>query len=168
MNAGTKTETTPKVNVQQAVPFFGVKNIAESIRYYVEGLGFQMTKKWIDEGQLRWCWLQLGGAALMLQEFRKAGHDSYVPAGKVGEGVSICFQCVGCPGNLSRRHLAWNSNFRAIRRQQHVGRRSQGPGRLQNRIREPHGRAGRNKVFGVAVSPRSVARGAASQLRPSQ
>jgi lactoylglutathione lyase len=93
MNAGTKPETTTKVNVQQAVPFFGVKNIAESIRYYVEGLGFQMTNKWIDEGQLRWCCLQLGGAALMLQEFRKAGHDSNVPAGKVGEGVSICFQC---------------------------------------------------------------------------
>jgi len=52
-----------------------------------------MTKKWIDEGKLRWCWLQHGGAALMLQEFRKEGHDSWVPAGKVGEGVSICFQC---------------------------------------------------------------------------
>jgi lactoylglutathione lyase len=94
MNTGTKTETMTKTNVQQAVPFFGVKNIAESIRYYVDGLGFQMTNKWIDEGQLRWCWLQLGGAALMLQEFRKEGHDSYVPAGKVGEGVSICFQCL--------------------------------------------------------------------------
>ncbi len=93
MNAGTKTESMTKTNVQQAVPFFGVKNIAESIRYYVEGLGFQMINKWIDEGELRWCWLQLGGAALMLQEFRKEGHDSYVPAGKVGEGVSICFQC---------------------------------------------------------------------------
>jgi hypothetical protein len=21
-------------------------------------LGFEMTKKWIDEGKLRWCWLQ--------------------------------------------------------------------------------------------------------------
>jgi lactoylglutathione lyase len=93
MDAGTKTEAATQANVQQAVPFFGVKNIADSIRYYVEGLGFQMTNKWIDEGQLRWCWLQLGGAALMLQEFCKEGHDSYVPAGKVGEGVSICFQC---------------------------------------------------------------------------
>src|ERR1700740_2672642 len=58
MNAGTKTETTTKTNVQQAVPFFGVKHIAESLRYYVEGIGFQMTNKWIDEGQLRWCCLQ--------------------------------------------------------------------------------------------------------------
>ena len=80
-------------NVKQAVPFFAVSNIEESIRYYVNGLGFEMTKKWMDEGKLRWCWLQHEGAALMLQEFRKEGHDSWVPEGKVGEGVSIYFIC---------------------------------------------------------------------------
>jgi len=89
MNTETKTEA----NVQQAVPFFRVSNIEKSLRYYVDGLGFQMTNKWIDEGKLRWCWLQLGGAALMLQQFRKEEHDSLVPPAKVGEGVSICFQC---------------------------------------------------------------------------
>ncbi|PIU95014.1 MAG: hypothetical protein COS65_04660, partial [Armatimonadetes bacterium CG06_land_8_20_14_3_00_66_21] len=52
-----------------------------------------MTKKWMDAGKLRWCWLQLGDAALMLQEFRKEGHDSWVPDGKVGLGVSLCFRC---------------------------------------------------------------------------
>ena len=80
-------------NVKQAVPFFSVSNIEQSLRFYVGGLGFEMTNKWIDEGKLCWCWLQLGGAALMLQEFRKEGHDSWVPEGKVGVGVSICFQC---------------------------------------------------------------------------
>ncbi len=89
MNVATKAEA----NVQQAVPFFRVSNIEQSLRFYVEGLGFQMTKKWIDDGKLRWCWLELGSAALMLQEFRKEGHDSWGPAVKVGEGVSICFQC---------------------------------------------------------------------------
>ncbi|MGA8150162.1 MAG: VOC family protein [Terriglobales bacterium] len=89
MNLETKTAA----NVKQAVPFFRVSNMEESVRYYVDGLGFEMTKKWIDEGKLRWCWLQYGGAALMLQEFRKEGHDSWVPTGKVGEGVSICFLC---------------------------------------------------------------------------
>jgi lactoylglutathione lyase len=93
VNNGTKTEAATKANVQQAVPFFRVSNIAESIRYYVDGLGFQMTNKWLDEGKLRWCWLQLGGAALMLQEIREEGRNSWSPAGKVGEGVSICFQC---------------------------------------------------------------------------
>jgi lactoylglutathione lyase len=89
MNVAAKTQT----NVRQAVPFFRVSNIEQSLRFYVEGLGFQMTNRWVDDGKLRWCWLELGGAALMLQEFRKEGHDSWVPAGKVGEGVSICFQC---------------------------------------------------------------------------
>ena len=52
-----------------------------------------MTRKWIDAGILRWCWLELGNAALMLQEFPREGHDSRTPQGKVGEGVSICFIC---------------------------------------------------------------------------
>ena len=80
-------------NVKQAVPFFAVSNIEASLRYYIDGLGFTMTNKWIDEGKLRWCWLQLGGAALMLQEFRREGHDSRILTGKLGEGVTICFQC---------------------------------------------------------------------------
>jgi lactoylglutathione lyase len=86
-------EQKPAVNVKQAVPFLHVSNIEESLRYYVQGLGFQMTKKWIDEGKLRWCWLEIGDAALMLQEFRKEGHNSWKPSCKVGEGVSICFLC---------------------------------------------------------------------------
>ena len=84
---------TGNANVKQAVPFFRVSNIERSLRYYVYGLGFEMTRKWIVEGKLRWCWLQHGEAALMLQEFPKEGHDSWSPKGKVGEGVSICFQC---------------------------------------------------------------------------
>ena len=72
---------------------FAVSNMEESLRFYLDGLGFTMTNKWIDEGKLRWCWLQLGNAALMLQEFRKEGHDSWVPKGKVGEGISINFTC---------------------------------------------------------------------------
>jgi len=82
-----------KANVRQAVPFFKVSDIQESLRYYVDGLGFVMKNQWIDEGILRWCWLELGDAALMLQEFRKEGHDTWVPSGKVGEGVTICLIC---------------------------------------------------------------------------
>jgi lactoylglutathione lyase len=66
-----------------------VSNLEASLRLYIDGLGFTMTNKWIDEGKLRWCWLQLGGAALMLQEYR----PSKIPSGKRGEGVSVCFQC---------------------------------------------------------------------------
>ncbi len=84
-----KVGTSPQVNVKQAVPFFGVSNIEESLRFYVDGLGFEMTQKWIDEGKLRWCQLELGDAAVMLQEFRK----EWFPSSKVGEGVTICFVC---------------------------------------------------------------------------
>jgi catechol 2,3-dioxygenase-like lactoylglutathione lyase family enzyme len=73
-------------NVEQAVPFFGVSNMDASLKFYVDGLGFEMTKKWTPEGKIRWCWLQLGGAALMVQEFP-------VPEEKRGAGMSICFQC---------------------------------------------------------------------------
>lgn len=86
-------ETNPKLNVKQAVPFFGVTNIEASLLFYVDGLGFEMTKQWIDEGKLRWCWLEIGEAALMLQEFKTEGHDSWVPEGKLGVGVSIDFIC---------------------------------------------------------------------------
>ncbi|HZC65241.1 MAG TPA: VOC family protein [Candidatus Dormibacteraeota bacterium] len=74
-------------NVQQAVPFFMVSDISRSPRFYVDGLGFAKTKEWAPDGKLKWCWLELEGAALMLQEFGKQ------PEGKLGQGVSICFQC---------------------------------------------------------------------------
>jgi len=76
-----------EANVQQAVPFFMVTNIEASVRYYVDGLGFEMKNSWTPEGKLQWCWLENGGAALMLQELRVP------PKGIVGEGVSICFTC---------------------------------------------------------------------------
>jgi catechol 2,3-dioxygenase-like lactoylglutathione lyase family enzyme len=81
------------MNVKQVVPFLHVSNMERSIRYYLDGLGFTIKYKWVVDGKLRWCWLELGGAALMLQEFPKEGHDSWAPNGKVGEGVSLCFNC---------------------------------------------------------------------------
>lgn len=86
-------ETNIQPNVRQAVPFFGVTNIEESVRYYVDGLGFKMSRQWVDDGKLRWCWLENGTAALMLQEFWKEGRHANVPETKLGVGVSICFVC---------------------------------------------------------------------------
>ena len=93
MDHETGTEST----VLGAVPFFSVANIEESVRYYVDRLDFVMTRKWIVEGKLLWCWLQRGDAALMLQEFPRSGPNSRVIAGKAGEGVSIYFQCRDAP-----------------------------------------------------------------------
>jgi catechol 2,3-dioxygenase-like lactoylglutathione lyase family enzyme len=90
MNIETKIED----GVKQAVPFFMVSNIEESLRFYVDGLGFEMTQKWIDQGKLQWCWLQYGGAALMLQEFRKEKRERLLSEAKIlGAGVSIYFIC---------------------------------------------------------------------------
>ena len=88
-----ESETKPATNVTQVVPFFNVTDIAASVRFYVDGLGFKMTKQWIDAGKLQWCWLEIGEAALMLQEYRKEGHGPQRPAGKLGLGVVISFQC---------------------------------------------------------------------------
>jgi len=86
-------EAESGANVEQVVPFLSVSNMEESLRFYVDGLGFQMTKKWTPDGQVRWCWLELGGAALMMQDRWSEGHDPWAPTGKVGEGVSIVFIC---------------------------------------------------------------------------
>ena len=80
-------------NVKQAVPFFMVRDIEASVRYYVDGLGFRKTIEWTPEGRLRWCWLQNGGAALMLQEFRDDGRHPPPPTDKLGVGVSVYFIC---------------------------------------------------------------------------
>lgn len=75
------------MNVSQAVPFLHVSSMVQSVRYYVDGLGFTMKHKWVVDGKLRWCWLALGGAALMLQEFAQP------PVANAGEGVSLYFIC---------------------------------------------------------------------------
>ncbi len=88
--------TVTSVNVKQAVPFFGVTNMESSLRFYVEGLGFEMKNYWIPvrtedhpDGRIRWCWLQLGDAAIMLQEFRPQDR----PKETLGTGASVSFRC---------------------------------------------------------------------------
>jgi lactoylglutathione lyase len=90
--------TAPVVsaNVKQAVPFFGVTNMENSLRFYVDGLGFKMKHRWIPEraedkpdGRIRWCWLELGSAAIMLQEFL----PGRLPKETLGTGASVCFMC---------------------------------------------------------------------------
>ena len=89
MTVATATES----NVQQAVPFFMVNDIQASLRFYVDGVGFRKTIEWMPDGKLQWCWLEHGGAAVMLQEFWKSGHHSNVPTDRLGVGISVCFMC---------------------------------------------------------------------------
>jgi hypothetical protein len=80
-------------NVTQVVPFFLVSSMERSLEYYVNGLGFTMKNKWVVDEKVCWCWLELGGAALMLQEFVPHGDRRWASFGKVGEGASIFFIC---------------------------------------------------------------------------
>lgn len=80
-------------NVRQAVPFFHVTSMPESIRFYVDGLGCAIKNQWVVDGKLRWCWLELGEAALMLQDYTTESGEVIKPQGAPGIGVSVSFQC---------------------------------------------------------------------------
>jgi lactoylglutathione lyase len=85
------TAATPDMNVKQVVPFFRISDVEHSIRFYMPGLGFTMKHGWLVDEKLRWCWLELGGAALMLQTYVKDSRNA--PVGKLGQGVALSFQC---------------------------------------------------------------------------
>jgi lactoylglutathione lyase len=80
-----------KSNVREAVPFFGVMDMAASLRFYIDGLDFRMTNSWRPDApdKVRWCSLGIGGAMLMLQEY----FPEHRPQEKLGNGVSVCFVC---------------------------------------------------------------------------
>lgn len=110
------------VNVKQAVPFFGVTNMEVSLRFYVDGLGFKMKNYWIPDraedrpdGRICWCLLQLGDAAIMLQEF----HPQDLPKDPLGTGASVCF--------MSEDALALHREFKSrgvqMKKRPYVGNR---------------------------------------------
>ncbi len=65
-----------------------ISNMERSLDFYLQKLGFILKNKWEPHGKIEWCWLELGNAALMLQEYRQGP-----PSTKLGEGMSICFIC---------------------------------------------------------------------------
>src|SRR5262249_60502619 len=81
------------MNVKEVVPFLRVAEMERSLRFYVDGLGFAMTKSWTPEGRVLWCWLESGSESMMLQEIYKEGHHAWKPEGKLGLGVSVVFIC---------------------------------------------------------------------------
>jgi catechol 2,3-dioxygenase-like lactoylglutathione lyase family enzyme len=106
------TDATMGPNVQQAVPFFNVTDIEASLRFYLDGLGFVLSNQWAPEGRVRWCRLQLGAAALMLQEYWRDGRPAGAPEARLGQGVTICLMCVDA---LAIYHEITSRGIRATR-----------------------------------------------------
>jgi uncharacterized glyoxalase superfamily protein PhnB len=75
--------------MNDVVPFLSVAHMERSLRFYVDGLGFTMARHWLVDGRVRWCRLENGGAAIMLQEYDPGRR----PDGKLGIGVSLNFHC---------------------------------------------------------------------------
>ena len=79
-------------NVTQTVPLLCVKDMTTALEFYVEGLGFTVKNQWTPEHpeRIQWCWLQLGSAALMLQEIN-AEHS--MSGAERGVGITVYFMC---------------------------------------------------------------------------
>ena len=83
----------PVQNVTAVVPLLMVTNMERSLAFYVDGLEFTIQNTWVPDGHLRWCYMSLGGAFLMLQEAVEPSREKMAGAGVLGNGVSLYFQC---------------------------------------------------------------------------
>lgn len=79
--------TASSLNVQGVVPLLPVTDMERSVAYYVKRLGLEMTRSWVVDGKIRWCWLEMGGAALMLQQRARPF------TGSPADTASLWFQC---------------------------------------------------------------------------
>jgi len=78
--------------VTAVVPLLMVTSMERSLAFYIDGLGFTIQNRWIPDGRLRWCWMSLGGAALMLQEATESTRQKMAADGILGNGVALYFQ----------------------------------------------------------------------------
>ena len=90
-----KNDSSDKINVKQAVPFFMVSNMDRSLNFYIRGLGFQLIDKWEPNGKIEWCLLQLENVSIMLQAYRQGP-----PSEKLGEVV-----CIVTGKQIGRAHV---------------------------------------------------------------
>ena len=79
----------PSPNIHLAVPFFSVSNMENSLQFYINKLGFIITKKWEPRGKIEWCWLQRDNVSIMLQQPRSNNIDEQYKAN--GNGIPFAF-----------------------------------------------------------------------------
>lgn len=89
--------------VRQAVPFLRVSDMGTSLRFYVDGLGFTVSRQWIVDDRPQWCWLELGGASLMLQELRGERKIDRQPNSDATTIYFICTDAVAFFRDLTAR-----------------------------------------------------------------
>lgn len=83
----------PAHNVTGLIPLLMVTSMERSLTFYIGGLDFKMQNRWIPDGRLRWCWMSLGAAALMLQEASESTREKMAADGMLGNGAALYFQC---------------------------------------------------------------------------
>src|SRR4051812_48440652 len=81
-------------NVTEVVPMVHVSDMPRSLAFYGEGLGFERKLAWPSEEQIRWCWLTLGRASIMLQTFP----DGYQPVRPERPPITLSFICADAIG----------------------------------------------------------------------
>ncbi len=79
------------VQVHEVVPFLHPVSMEKSLAFYCDLLGFRIALSWPSPDDVRWCRLEHGHAALMLQP--PGDLDRRAPGTALGEGLSLTFMC---------------------------------------------------------------------------
>jgi lactoylglutathione lyase len=85
------TQPTVAADVQVGIALNMVTNMTRSLAFWIDGLGFARKNQWVVDGQVRWCRLERGTAAIMLQEMG-AAQAAKLAGQTFGLGVQIYFQ----------------------------------------------------------------------------
>jgi catechol 2,3-dioxygenase-like lactoylglutathione lyase family enzyme len=78
-------------NATVIVPLLQVSSMEQSLAFYNEGFGFTLKNTWTPDApdKIRWAWLTLGTAHLMLQEPRGLAK---LTSDAIGNGVGLYIQ----------------------------------------------------------------------------
>ena len=82
-------QTQNRVVVRQLWPLLAVKDIARSIEFYRDRLGFAVMGEAESDGKQFWCRLERGGSSIMLQQ----ADEEDGPAEGRGRGITLYFIC---------------------------------------------------------------------------
>ncbi len=82
------TQSSPPP-IRSLAPLLVVKDISRSVDFYSNKLDFTVTEQWSPDGDLKWCRLERGNSAIMLQQ----ACDEDGPSEGRGRGVIFYFNC---------------------------------------------------------------------------